>query len=77
VEAKPAETLRELVENRLFGMGYRQVRILSDLPPQVGAEELTVMVECQRDDVVCKGHLVLKNGAVLDVRLSSVLQMFP
>ena len=76
-EARPADTLRELVENRLFGMGYRQVRILSDLPDRAGPDELTVRVECQREDVVFKGQILVKNGAVLDVRLSSVLQMFP
>jgi len=76
-EARAVDSVRTLVENRLFGMGYRQVKILSDLPEQAGPEELQVLVECQRDDVACKGHLLLKNGAVLDVRLHSVLQMFP
>jgi hypothetical protein len=75
--ARPVETVRALVENRLFGMGYHRVHILSDLPERHSPDEFSVLVECQRDEVAFKGHLVVKNGAVLDVQLSSVLQMFP
>ena len=76
-EPRAVDSVRALVENRLFGMGYRQVRILSDLPEQAGGEELPVLVECERDSVVFKGQLSVKNGAVLDMRLHSVLQTFP
>ncbi|MCB9878476.1 MAG: hypothetical protein H6835_12830 [Planctomycetes bacterium] len=73
----PAERVVGLVENRLLQLGYRKLRLLSDLGDAAVAGEMEVQVECERRGMPVKGRVVLRNGSVHDIVLQPVTQMFP
>ncbi|MEZ6037703.1 MAG: hypothetical protein R3F29_09500 [Planctomycetota bacterium] len=66
-----------LVESRLLQLGYRKLRLLSDLTDADVATEVEVQVECERRGMPVKGRVVLRNGSVHDIVLQPVTQMFP
>jgi hypothetical protein len=77
VAEAPAARIVAAVENRLLQLGYRDVQILSDLQrlePSVDAE---LQVECWRGGMPSKGRVLVRNGAVRDVAVQTVTQMFP
>lgn len=76
-ELSHAERLLAAVEDRLFQMGYRKLRILTDLRSLPLDEEVEIAVECERNLMPCKGRVRVHNGAVHDVDLHSVVKMFP
>jgi hypothetical protein len=71
------ERVRDQIEAKLFDMGYDTIHILSDLEDISPLEAVTVSVECRRDGIGHKGHLLIKNGAVIEAKLFTVLQAFP
>lgn len=72
-----ADRIRAAVESRLLSLGYSDLRILSDLADSTLDTETTVRVECSRQNMVSKGRVVTRNGAIVDVELKPVAQVFP
>jgi hypothetical protein len=66
-----------LVETRLLQLGYGNIQVLTDLANARADGDVEVSVECDRGGMPTKGRVQLRNGAVRDVALQSVAQMFP
>lgn len=66
-----------LVEGRLLQLGYGNLQILTDLTGVQADRDVEVQVECERNSMPVKGRVLLRNGAVRDVALQTVAQMFP
>jgi hypothetical protein len=73
----PAARLVTTVENRLLGLGYHDVVVLTDLTHVDVGRDVELQVECWRGGMPVKGRVQLRNGAVRDVALQTVAQMFP
>lgn len=77
----PADTvatrLLAQIQTRLHDLGYREVRVLNDVSGARLEDDVEVQVECERGSMPIKGRVLLRNGAVRDVALQSVVQMFP
>ena len=73
----PAERIRRVVEERLLSLGYRNLRILTDLSEASLDEETSVQVECERRNMACKGKVKTINGGISDVELHNIVQSFP
>ena len=73
----PGERIRGLVEERLLRLGYRNLRILTDLSEVSLDEEVSVRVECERRHMPCKGNVKTINGGILDVEIHTAAQSFP
>lgn len=71
------ERLIGIVERRLLQLGYREVQILSRLEDARLDQDLEVQVECERGSMPVKGRVRVVNGAVRDVAMQTVTQMFP
>jgi len=72
-----AERIRALIETRLLAMGYRNLRILTDLSSVSYADETDIAVEAEKNQMPCKGVVVTTNGELRDVHFQSVAQSFP
>ena len=77
IEAADGDRIRALVETRLLSLGYRHLRILTDLDSATMAEEIEVTVECEKNQTAYKGKVVTARGEIRDVNLQSVTQAFP
>lgn len=78
VETESAgDRVRALVETRLLQLGYGNLQILSELDRVDAAHDLEILVEADRGCMPVKGRVLVRNGAVRDVALQSVVQMFP
>ena len=73
----PAARIVAAIENRLMQLGYRDVQILSDLQRLDPAVDAELQVECWRGGMPSKGRVLVRNGAVRDVAVQTVTQMFP
>ena len=69
--------IRALVESRLLSMGYSDLRLLTDLSGVSLESETVVRVECSKANMVSKGRVVTRNGAIVDVDLTPAAQVFP
>ncbi len=65
------------VENRLLELGYHEIRVLNELGGVDAAGDVELQVECWRGGMPAKGRVLVRNGAVRDVALQTVVQMFP
>ena len=72
-----ALVVRRAVEATLFAMGYRKLKILTDLEGDHEPGPLDVVVECEREGMPVKGRLQVHGDAVLDMDLRSLHSMFP
>jgi hypothetical protein len=72
-----AERVCAVIEERLFQLGFKKPRILTDLRNVHIEDEIEVQVECERQMMPYKGKVKTKNGAILDVDVHSVVSMFP
>lgn len=89
VPAAPAEGpgppdtlgLSERIVQRLLAHGYERVHLVPSLEELAatfaaeGAHE--VLVEARRGGVLCKGRVLVRDGAVTDVELKPAYTMFP
>jgi len=75
--ASSAERIRAVVEERLLSLGYRNLRILTDLSGASLDEEVTLQVECDRRHMACKGQIKTINGGISDVQIHTIVQSFP
>jgi hypothetical protein len=66
-----------LVETRLVQLGYRGIRVLTDLSTAQLEQVQDVQVECELGGMPVKGRVVVHNGAVREVVLQTVAAMFP
>jgi hypothetical protein len=71
------ERIRAAVEARLLALGFGDLRILSDLRDASVDGETSVQVECARHNMVSKGKVTARNGAIVAVELKPVAQTFP
>jgi hypothetical protein len=76
-DSDAASRIRAVVEARLLDLGYRDLRILSDLVGVGLAERTEVRVEATRHHMPQKGIVAVRNGAVVDVSLQSAAKSFP
>ncbi len=72
-----ADRIRDAVESRLLSLGYSDLRLLTDLSDATLDAETVVRVECARQNMVSKGKVVTRNGAIVDVELQPVAPVFP
>lgn len=76
--SEPAgERIRGVVETRLLALGYRNLRLLTDISAATMSDEIEIVVEAERNQMPCKGRVLTVNGEVRDVYLQSVAQSFP
>lgn len=76
-KATIAERICSAIEERLFGIGYNKITILTDLTGVQIEDEISVQVECEKNMMPCKGTVVARNGAITEVDVHSVVKMFP
>ncbi len=69
--------LLAVVETRLLQLGYSNIQVLSDVSRLHADGDAEVQVECEKGGMPAKGRVLLRNGAVRDVALQTVAQMFP
>jgi hypothetical protein len=77
VAAAPPARLRQIVEDRLLSLGYGNLRILTDLTGATLEDQRELIVECEKGHMPCKGKVVTRNGAIIDVQLQTVARTFP
>jgi len=77
VSVSAGERIRALVETRLLSLGYRHLRLLTDLDSASMADEIEIRVECEKNQTAYKGKVVTCKGEIRDVHLQSVTQAFP
>ncbi len=70
------ERLVDLVERKLYNLGYESVVIVSNLT-ELDEEPFEIHVEASRRGASYKGHLKVQNGSVQELRLLPALEMFP
>jgi len=73
----PGQRLRALVETRLLQLGYSDLRLLTDVDSVPATADVEVQVECLKNRMPCKGRVLLRNGALRDVQLQTIVQSFP
>ncbi|MEQ8764044.1 MAG: hypothetical protein RL885_08960 [Planctomycetota bacterium] len=71
-----SERLVDLVERKLYNLGYESVVIVSNLQ-DLEKEPWEIHVEATRRGGAFKGYLKIQNGSVQEVRLLPALEMFP
>ena len=71
------DRIRAVVEARLLELGYRELRLLSDLADARSEDRTEVRVEATRRHMPMKGTVVVRNGSVVDVALQSAAKSFP
>ncbi len=76
----PADPASRIIA-RVLAQGYERVQLV---PPREELERLLaaegaheVLLEARRNGVLCKGRVLLRDGAVTDVELSPAYTMFP
>ncbi len=72
-----ARRICDSVTDRLLALGYRNLRVLSDLTNATLEDRTEITVECEKRQTSYKGKVVAQNGAVVDLQLQSVNQAFP
>lgn len=73
----PRQRLLALVETRLLQLGYGNLTVLSELRDDALDGDVEVVVEAERGTMPVKGRVLVRNGAVRDVAMQTVVQMFP
>lgn len=76
-DASGGDRVRGVVEARLLQLGYRDLRLLTDLTGARLEDRTEVRVEATRQHMPVKGIVTVRNGAVVDVALQTAAQSFP
>lgn len=79
IGAATAATLAERIVTRLLTLGYERVQIVTpseEIGEMVGGDG-EVTVEARREGAACKGRVVVRRGAIVDVQLQSAYTAFP
>jgi len=79
VSAGSAEALADRIVTRLLALGYERVHLVtpSEEIGEMIAGEGAVTVEARREGTACKGRIVVRRGAIVDVQLQSAYTAFP
>jgi hypothetical protein len=72
-----AERLADEIKRTLFARGYESVVIRTDLSTLTGEGEDRVQVVVARAGEQAKGYVVIRDGAVVDTKVSGSYEMFP
>lgn len=74
-----ATSLSERITNRLLAMGFERIDVLSPIEEveAIGEGDGEVRVEARRAGVAHKGHVLLREGSIADVRLRDGYDAFP
>jgi hypothetical protein len=72
-----AERLADEIRRTLYARGYESVVIRTDLSAVSRAGEDRVQVEVARAGEKAKGYVVVRDGAVVDSKVSGTYEMFP
>jgi len=77
--AAPAPTIsiQDVVESKLYNMGFQEVLIVTDLSESTGEEPLRIVVEARKGGTIHKGHLVLNGQSVTELDIQPVFNSFP
>ncbi len=70
------ERLSDEIRRTLHNMGYDRVTIKSDLA-LVDENEAKIQVEVAREGVTAKGYVLLRDGGIVDQKISKPYEMFP
>lgn len=70
------ERLSDEIKRTLHNMGYDRVTIKTDLAA-VDESEAKIQVEVAREGVTAKGYVLLRDGGVVDQKISKPYEMFP
>lgn len=70
------ESLRDLIERRLYNMGYERVVIVSSLE-DIDEEPFRVQVEAERKGILSKGFVVIQNNSIIEAKLNPITAVFP
>ena len=73
----PAISLQDVVESKLYNMGFQEVLIVTDLSESTGEEPLRIIVEARKGGTIHKGHLVLNGQSVTELDIQPVFNSFP
>ena len=76
VQRSLVERMGDEVRRTLFNLGYDRVDLATDLTELENGEG-KVQVEVQREGVKSKGYVVLKDGSVVEQKISPTYEMFP
>lgn len=76
-EAAPGERIRSAVETRLLQLGYRDLRLVTDLSDVRLEDRVEVRIEATHQQMPVKGVVTVHNGSVVDVAVRSAAQSFP
>ena len=80
--ALDADTLSDRVINRLLAHGYEHVQLVTTLDEMsaifdAGGGTGEALVEARRNGVLCKGRVLVRNGAVTEVEMKPAYAIFP
>jgi hypothetical protein len=80
--APSGNSLSDVVETKLYTLGYQRVIVLSDLSELQngeggGDEQVRVRVEAFKDGAQYKGTLLLQGRSVVELDLTPVYSSFP
>ncbi len=67
----------DVVEAKLYNMGYGKVAVVGDVEDPRAGEPVRVVVEAERDGVIHKGYLVIVGSAVTELDLQPAYTSFP
>lgn len=70
------ERLSDEIKRTLHNMGYDRVTIKTDLAA-VDETEAKIQVEVAREGVTAKGYVLVRDGGVVDQKISKPYEMFP
>jgi hypothetical protein len=79
VTAGSADALADRIVTRLLALGYERVQLVTPsekIGEMVGGDG-EVTVEARREGAACKGRIVVRRGAIVDVQLQSAYPAFP
>ena len=70
-------SLVDVVESKLYNLGYKRVSVLTDLSEANASEPIRVSVEAWKDGALHKGSLTLHGTAVIEMDIRSAYTAFP
>jgi len=79
VSAGSAEALTDRIMTRLLALGYERVQLVTPAE-RIGemiAGDGEVTIEARREGAACKGRVVVRRGAIVDVQIQSAYTAFP
>ncbi|HMQ21357.1 MAG TPA: hypothetical protein PKE00_02645 [Planctomycetota bacterium] len=75
--SRPSQSLVDVVEAKLYNLGYSRVSVVTDLSKVDAHGPVRVVVEAERDGALHKGHLVLNGSAVTEFEMQQSYTTFP